>query len=1212
MKWFTKRVRGSIALFMSLIMLLLIVLEGFLIDGSKALAGKMKMSEAGDMALNAGLTYYDDALRKVYGLFAVSKTEAELKENLEKYFKETLGEATGSTDDTGYTDQFLTFINQSITAGWNEEQAGKLLDLSLTSFSASGLKNSALSEDYVIRNQILEYMKYRGPASLGYGMLEKIYAFKDLNKQQKVLETKLNYEESMDEVQQACEEAYTNLLTYNAVLNRLTPDHVEAESDAINKAIYAVVISTFALNAVKKEPQHQNKKLNKNWQSKVSDYSGHDVEAALKNCRNYRSLCDLYSDAFIPNLNGDQASRVTAAMQAIRLTVGYMEDFDNYRNLYTAWKNWKTYYVQRKQELEREIDNADEDDDTSDLEEELEDLEDQDELYDAIINGGSRDDGGEDEPGVTKILGTEGHAGVTSALSAAESMLKEDIDERMKLVTDKLHTLRVDAQNLEKTADLSKSSLESIIAKMDNLQGKGAAWQSAIDGLAAGDVKTSMQSDYDNKSKDLDRDKIRELETYLENGKAYGMELQNDINAVKAVNFNMAEAQGKGSYALYLNNNWNNSIYKSATELYTNRAFQTDSVSDNVKSANETGALTDLSVTMYMIDSFGGQSGSGKWQKMNLQTFRDKWNQTITTENVFFQYLERICPKQESQDSGEKEEATSTKEKLFEKAESVNFDVADVSSNQMDGSGDTKDFTSTGKDEQDKEVTKKAKENSKAASNFLENVGNLLAKGRDKMYISEYATEMFSYYTVDKPDGKTAEKTLSGYPFSEDRNYLYKAEVEYILWGNADPKADVRNTLTTIFGIRFLLNTLYAFTGDPEIRSTSLALATSIAGWTGFGVPLVQSVIIIGFALAETALDLQELKEGESVPIYKSTNTWTIKPSGMGREFKSQVGDAINRNAKKLENKIFEDLNTLTEDKIGEFNQKLTSYSNDKIDSIVDTASAAVLTPLEEQMIGLINVISPDESKISSALDNALAGVEQLINAEQDSVLKTAKQKAVSIMKSQGKARLVSTIKNVQNKKELTAGQISDQISQSLETCRSELKAGLKTTVSGSINSLTNELKSSIQAGTGKLQEVTSEKLDQYLMRIDCGVSFADIPSSGNSQKVHTSAADALTMDYSEYLWLFIAVTSMSSEQESKMLKRIGNLIEKNMTLSTNPDKSSNKNFKISQAYTFIGIEAEADLKTTFFALPVPTGTGGSKTYGPDKISLQYRGVLGY
>ena len=78
------------------------------------------------------------------------------------------------------------------------------------------------------------------------------------------------------------------------------------------------------------------------------------------------------------------------------------------------------------------------------------------------------------------------------------------------------------------------------------------------------------------------------------------------------------------------------------------------------------------------------------------------------------------------------------------------------------------------------------------------------------------------------------------------------------------------------------------------------------------------------------------------------------------------------------------------------------------------------------------------------------------------------------------------------------------------------------------------------------------------------------------------------------------------------MLHRIGNLIEKNMTLSTNPDKSVNKNFKIANAYTFIGVEAEADLRTTFFALPVPTGNGGSKKYGPDKLPLQYRGVLGY
>ena len=57
MKKFTKGVKGSISLFLSMIILLLVILEGFLIDGSKVLAGKMKLANAGDLALNAGLTY---------------------------------------------------------------------------------------------------------------------------------------------------------------------------------------------------------------------------------------------------------------------------------------------------------------------------------------------------------------------------------------------------------------------------------------------------------------------------------------------------------------------------------------------------------------------------------------------------------------------------------------------------------------------------------------------------------------------------------------------------------------------------------------------------------------------------------------------------------------------------------------------------------------------------------------------------------------------------------------------------------------------------------------------------------------------------------------------------------------------------------------------------------------------------------------------------
>lgn len=1225
MKRFKREIRGSISLFLSMVILLLVILEGFLIDGSKVLAAKMTMSSAGDLAMNAGLTYYDDALRRVYGLFAVSKTEAELTENLEKYFRETLGEATGSTGNTAYTDNLISFIQQSITSGWDNEEAGKLIDLSLTSFHASGMENATLAKEYVIKNQILEYMKYRGPASLGYGMIEKIYAFKDLNKQQKVMEAKLNYEENMDQVQEACENAYNAIVAYNTLLNKLTPDHVEGESDTINKAMYETVIAAFALNTdqntANHKVMHQGKEFDSNWQKDLGAV-GHEVDQALGSCRNYESLKGIYngegngpaaSGTFISNLSSSNASdHITAAMQAVQLTIGYMEDFDAYKKLYSTWLRWQTYYPEEKRRIEKEIRAAEKNnEDTDDLEDELNDLEEKNDNYGDIIRE------------VTGILGTSGNAGssgVTTALSAASAVLKEDMDSRMKDSTDRLHTIYEDAAALNTAANLAKQELETLIGKLDTLQEKGDAWQGTISNLPAGDVKTSMQSDYDNKSKDLDRTKIRALQEYLENGRTYAMELVNDIDPVKAVGFGMKEAQGKASYAAYLNNNWNNhSTYKTATQPYTNRPFSGGSafsVSEWVQNANNTNALTDLTFTVYLLDGSGGQRGTGKWSKMNLQSYREKWDKTITTNDEFFQYLERICPKSDAQEDNDQKEAKNTKKELLEKGKNVSFQADGLPSGRsMAGDGTSKDFTKSESDADDKTVTKNAKENSKASSNFLENVGSLLTKGRDKLYLSEYANKMFSCYTVDKPEGSEVKKTLSGYEFSEKSNYLYKAEVEYILWGNSDPAANVQNTLVTIYGIRFLMNSIYAFTGDPEIRSVSLALATSIAGWTGFGVPLVQSVIIIAFALAESALDLAELKEGKSVPIYKSQKTWTIKPSGIGQEaFKklnTEIAQRVNDKAKELENNLFEKVNELTADKITEFNGTLTEFSNEKIDDIISVASAAVLTPIEERMLGLVNVVTPDPNKISSQIDQALDSVEASVNAEPDSVMKTAKQQAVSIVRTSCKSSITAAIQSVQNKG-YSASEISAKITDTLAGVKNTLSSRLKGTVSGAVNSLTSELQTSVNAGSAKLQEEVSEKLDQYLMRLDCGVSFAELPSTADSSKVHTSAKDALTMDYSEYLWLFIAVTSLSDGQETKMLNRIGSLIEKNLNMADNPNRSKTTDFAMAKAYTFVGVEATADLTTTFFSMPVPTAGGGSATYGPDKFSVSYRGVLGY
>lgn len=1187
MKKFTKRVNGSISLFLSMVILLLVILEGFLIDGSKVLAGKMFLSSAGDMALNAGLTYYDEALRDIYGLFATCKTDEELKDNLKQYFQRTLGDTTG-VSDPGYVDSLLEYVNASITSGWDGQEAGKLLDLRLGDFEVHGVEGSSLSESYVIKNQILEYMKYRGPASLGYGMLEKIFAFKDLDKQQKTMEAKLNYEETMSDVQEACEDAYENIKPYNELLDgSMKPENLEKTSYEINEAIHDAIVATWCYSALKRDPG-----INKNWQNRTSALST-DVEEAMNRCSKYESMKNLY-ESFAGHLKeGAFDSHPLAAFEAIKITIGYKEEFDNYQYLFTVWHNYVDYYTQRKDELESELEDVEEDDRES-IEEELEELEEEHDKYEEIYEDA--------EVQIKNFL---------SSLPAAISVLEEDINKKMSSAVDRLNACAEDAQKLSKLGTLGNSALDKVISEMGKLQTKGQAWQSSISNLSEGDIKTTMQSDYDNKAKELDREKIQDLHEKLSNGIAYGDTIYQYAEKVKAVNYQLLHAQ-KSSYYPYMKSKLeNNTTYGTEPNPYNGTGFNQFSETYWEENAKKTGALTDAACTIYFVNENGQNSGG--IPKMNLAVYTSNMENISAKNDDFYKYLERICPDRDA-DKGEKENAKEAKENLLKKAQEQDLSASDYSFKTISATGEqsSQSFDKTDSTAKDKDVSKKAKDNTKASSNFLGDVGKLLTKGRDKLYISEYATQMFSYYTVDKPKGKKeVEKTLSGYTLTEAHNYMYKAEVEYILWGNPSGKTDVEYTLATIFGLRFLLNSLYAFTGDPEIRSVSLALATSIAGWTGFGIPLVQSVIIIGFALAETALDLQALKEGESVPIYKSTTTWRIKPSGITKE---AVGQAINDATSAAKEYVFNKMDELTEETKDTFKDGLEKFGEEKVDNIVSTATATVLIPVQERLTGLVNVVSPDSAKISADIDAAIAGVQASIASEPDSImneasiLKEAKLKAVEYFNSSYKSKLVGKIQEVQNNAGISNKQITEDINSVIKECQDGLKSQLKSVVKQGVDAATSEVNSVLDSANDQLQEKTSEAVDKMLMRIDCGVSFAELPDGTQTVgKVSTSRADALTMNYKEYLWLFIAVKSIQNEDD--MLKRIGTLIEMNLAKS---ETKPSADFTISGARTFIEIKADARLSTTFFSIPVPAQGGGGVSMGQDFYTIGYHGVLGY
>ena len=110
---FVEKTRGAVSIFLIMIMLPMFVLAGGAVDGSRIHSAKVAITGAGDLAMNAALADYETVLKDVYGLFAMSKTVDELEENVSRYFKSTLENASMLDSGSQYTQGMINSIISS-------------------------------------------------------------------------------------------------------------------------------------------------------------------------------------------------------------------------------------------------------------------------------------------------------------------------------------------------------------------------------------------------------------------------------------------------------------------------------------------------------------------------------------------------------------------------------------------------------------------------------------------------------------------------------------------------------------------------------------------------------------------------------------------------------------------------------------------------------------------------------------------------------------------------------------------------------------------------------------------------------------------------------------------------------------------------------------------------------------------------------------------
>lgn len=183
---------GQITVFLSIVLLSVIVLVGVLIDVSRISAGQTQVRRAVASSARSALAQYNTRLKNEFGIFALGiSDENRLKEVITGYIAKNLISVYGAG-------------NENITKG-----RINLYDYRVESLSVTPVFN--LSENKAVKNQILEYMKYRAPKEIIEGVWDKLSAVNNASKMSEAFKRKTRVDKLAGRISRSQESLKKNL-----------------------------------------------------------------------------------------------------------------------------------------------------------------------------------------------------------------------------------------------------------------------------------------------------------------------------------------------------------------------------------------------------------------------------------------------------------------------------------------------------------------------------------------------------------------------------------------------------------------------------------------------------------------------------------------------------------------------------------------------------------------------------------------------------------------------------------------------------------------------------------------------------------------------------------------------------------------------------------------------------------------------------------------
>ena len=1261
-------------------------------------------SGASDLTMNAALSDYNEILKDVYGIFAMSATEDDLTNNLERYFNNSLSNISDLDTTDSYTRDYINSLTSWLSTAGSEGSADfdTLINLTNATCDVSYVGGSEVYHSNILKRQILEYMKYRGVVAVSQELINKFSGFSGFDKQSKAIKAKMNYEKELEKVGDSCQTAYNELYEarkqkHTSVTQDILGYEIEADcenkielfKDAYLKTVslakenydniskYLVYIKVLEDTSADKLNVNSNVILYNEISNKSSEATenmgeglkeGHTVtneaythkglEGVLSNVEYFKSNnigltsgCEMNDEKTDFNVISDHDGGFYGTMKS------FVDDIKSQKSNINGELSEDN--VIKVYQLKQTINNWINNDDNKTYLANIWALKDY--FYSCEGNDCKINEYFENIEGFISDINDIANYTNNYANSYKDKVksLAVEANKQIRLVFDDCTIMISKYEAIEK-------DLNAVISDIESAEEKGEKWKDKIDKVTDKSSKQTMTSDYESEAQPLKKADVEALrDKVIIVNKEFYQDILDRIKSLKYCGNKLAEKydSSKVEKADYEKDFKKSKIMPDTVDS-NGMAAAINSAKANFES--DTGNSFKAFRRLLENDEFSTKSGfTTKAQEENQQFFE------YLASN--FEYKSGTEEEEKSEASDGGKEALIDKGKVTSAKENAKNDKTlsgDVSSDFLDAmvTNNSKSQQDIGVDPTDPEgssddnVTDTADSMSgEETTSFLEAVGNIAATGRDKLYLVEYMRNMFSCYTTnidpdagnpnveEKKDKEVGsqyenkddfEKTLSGIAISADNNYYYGGECEYILWGGT-PSSAVNKTKASIFGIRFILNLIYAMSA-PDINALTFEWATVIAGWTVFGVPIVQTVLKIALALAESAYDLNQLCLGKSVPLYKSSTTWAMSPQGMIGIAKDAAAELIENAAKEAGaylndsiTNIFDKIENTANNKISEIGDDVKKYMNQTIRDVSDKVINATVTPFMNGIKGVLGKIDSSwgKDKIKEELQNCL---DKLKEGATDDIYGQAKTVAIEYL--EGKiGEVTDTIyDSLQEaagvKSETIIGKINDlfktvdsgvnsgtgyisELNDVISNKITELSGDLKKTVTDTLNSTEDNVKEKLNEALNNFSNELSEKVSGGLDKVG-----ESAPNSKTVGDVSNAKAATISLNYKEYLYAFMLIGILANEDN--MVARTGYLMQMNISQKMTDagfEDSDRENFDMTKMYTMVQIHSEADVDSVFMGMFEKKTVNGEESYslnfdgnGSSTDRLVYNGFIGY